>query len=622
MIIAITLVAVMLLATVVLAAPDQLGRIAGPVLILLCTAVAAGLLRSGSPTTAGYVLGFGIWASVLLIAFYAQGVHTPMVMAFPLIVMSVGWIVSPKAALVMVAMTILGIVGLATAETAHILPAYQASSPAVYASEQIAFLILTGLLVISFTQLYQARLKELNDLTKRLTTRRNELESRTRELKQAQAVANVGSWVYNVRTDSINPSAQAAKILGFTSSKKLSHPQYLSTVVAEDMAGFVQAWQLALNGQDLDHEHRVQVNDAERWVRQIADIEFDADGVPISAVGTVQDITERKLAQLALSKSEARHRTLIEWSPDAVLVHREGVILYVNPAAVRLFRAPYAHALMSKNTNDLIHPDFRDEQVARMHSLYNHEKIPPSAEAKFMSLDGQALDVEVQGTAIDYDGEVAIHVVIRDITQRKKMERQVRRLAFYDTLTLLPNRRLLRDRLSQAIAVARRNDKFGAVMFLDLDNFKPLNDKFGHNLGDQLLVEVAQRLKACVREVDTVARFGGDEFITVIEDLSADREEAVLLAHTVASKISHRLAEPYTLENLNHNDQKEIVKHRCTASIGVVILSKQDDSPDDLVKWADAAMYLAKSQGRNQIQFYEAAAANNTQQDQFSGTRW
>jgi diguanylate cyclase (GGDEF)-like protein/PAS domain S-box-containing protein len=385
----------------------------------------------------------------------------------------------------------------------------------------------------------------------------------------------------------------------------------------------VQAWQLALNGQDLDHEHRIQVNNSVRWVRQMADVEFDADGVPISAVGTVQDITERKLAQLALTRSEARHRTLIEWAPDAVLVHREGVILYVNPAAVRLFGAPYAHALMSKRTIELIHPDFREEQVARMHSLYNHEKIPPCVEAKFMRLDGQAIDVEVQGTAIDYDGDVAIHVVVRDITQRKKMERQVRRLAFYDTLTLLPNRRLLRDRLSQAIAVARRNDKFGAVMFLDLDNFKPLNDKFGHNLGDQLLVEVAQRLKACVREVDTVARFGGDEFIAVIEDLSADREEAVLLARTVANKISHRLAEPYTLENLNHHGLKETVMHRCTASIGVVILSKQDDSPDDLVKWADAAMYLAKSLGRNQIQFYEAEAANNnTLQDQFIGTRW
>jgi diguanylate cyclase (GGDEF)-like protein/PAS domain S-box-containing protein len=354
----------------------------------------------------------------------------------------------------------------------------------------------------------------------------------------------------------------------------------------------------------------------------MADVEFDADGVPISAVGTVQDITERKLAQLALTRSEARHRTLIEWSPDAVLVHREGVILYVNPAAVRLFGAPYAHALLNKQTIELIHPDFREEQVARMHSLYNHEKIPPCVEAKFMRLDGQAIDVEVQGTAIDYDGDVAIHVVVRDITQRKKMERQVRRLAFYDTLTLLPNRRLLRDRLSQAIAVARRSDKFGAVMFLDLDNFKPLNDKFGHNLGDQLLVEVAQRLKACVREVDTVARFGGDEFIAVIEDLSADREEAVQLARTVANKISHRLAELYTLENLNHHGHKETVIHRCTASIGVVILSKQDDSPDDLVKWADAAMYLAKSLGRNQIQFYEAAADNHTQQDQFIGTRW
>jgi diguanylate cyclase (GGDEF)-like protein/PAS domain S-box-containing protein len=371
----------------------------------------------------------------------------------------------------------------------------------------------------------------------------------------------------------------------------------------------VQAWQLALNGQDMDHEHRISVKGNYRWVRQLAELEFDADGVAVSAVGTTQDITERKLAQLAVVNSEARHRTLIEWSPEAVLVHRMGKMLYVNPAAVRLFAAPYAQALMAKSTIELIHPDYRDAQLARMRSIYNHEKIAPVAESKFVRMDGSLIDVEVQGTAIDYDGDLAVHVVVRDITQRKQMENQVRQLAFFDTLTQLPNRRLLNDRLNQAIAAIRRTDKYGAVMFLDLDNFKPLNDLFGHNLGDLLLVEVAQRLKACVREVDTVARFGGDEFVIVLEDLSSDRTEAMQLARTLAEKIGARLSDAYTLEKMDRVGQIDYVTHHCTASIGVVMLSKANTSPDDLIKWADAAMYQAKSLGRNQVQFFEAHIA-------------
>jgi diguanylate cyclase (GGDEF)-like protein len=264
---------------------------------------------------------------------------------------------------------------------------------------------------------------------------------------------------------------------------------------------------------------------------------------------------------------------------------------------------------MTKTTLDLIHPDYRDAQVARMRSLSNHEKIAPVAEAKFVRLDGSVIDVEVHGTAIDYDGDLALHSVVRDITERKQMENHVRQLAFFDSLTQLPNRRLLNDRLSQAIAATRRNEKFGAVMFLDLDNFKPLNDLFGHNLGDMLLVEVAQRLKNCVREVDTVARFGGDEFVVVVEDLSSNQTEALQLARTLAEKIGARLADTYTLEKMDRVGHIDYVTHHCTASIGVVMLSSEDTSPDDLLKWADAAMYQAKSLGRNQVQFFEAHIA-------------
>jgi diguanylate cyclase (GGDEF)-like protein/PAS domain S-box-containing protein len=609
MVLVTTLVALLGMIALRIVAPDQPDRMLGPWSALAISLVAGLLLKSGRPTAAAYFLGFGVWSVALLIAAFTQGVRAPVVMAVPLVILAVGWVVSSRAALVMAILSVLSTIGLVLAENTQLLPEPLASSATFYGGDQIVFYLISASLVVAFARVYQARLQELNELATRLSLRGEELEARTAELKRAQGVANIGSWTCDIRADIITLSAQTSKILGLTVGKVISYASYLAAVHPEDHAAVVQAWQLALNGQDMDHEHRLNVHGNYRWVRQRAELEFDADGVAVSAVGTTQDITERKLAELALVHSEERHRTLIEWSPEAVMVHRMGRILYVNPAAVRLFMAPYAQALMAKTTLDLVHPDYRDAQVARMRSLSNHEKIAPVAEAKFVRLDGSVIDVEVQGTAIDYDGDLAVHVVVRDITQRKQMENQVRQLAFFDTLTQLPNRRLLNDRLSQAIAATRRNEKFGAVIFLDLDNFKPLNDLFGHTLGDMLLMEVAQRLKNCVREVDTVARFGGDEFVIIVEELSPDQNEALQLARSLAEKIGARLSDIYTLEKMDRIGRIDYVTHHCTASIGVVMLSREDTSPDDLIKWADAAMYQAKSLGRNQVQFFEAHIA-------------
>jgi diguanylate cyclase (GGDEF)-like protein/PAS domain S-box-containing protein len=599
------MVAFLALVALRLLVPEQPVRLWAPALALGISLLAGLLLKSGRPVLATYLLGFGVWLAVLLAAALTQGVRAPIVMAFPLIIITVGWVASSRAAFLMAVLTVLSTAGLVLAENAKILPIPLASTATFYAAEQIVLYLVASWLVLSFARVYQARLQELNELANRLSTRGVELEARTRELKRAQVMANVGSWTCAIRTDIITPSTQTSRILGLPIRKTLSYTNYLASVHPEDHASAVQAWQLALKGQDLDHEHRINVHGTVKWVQQRAEIVFGPDGTALNAIGTTQDITERKLAQIALINSETRHRTLIEWSPEAVLVHRMGKILYVNPAAIRLFGAPYAQALMNKTTQDLIHPDYRDAQLARMRSICSHEKIPPVAESKFVRMDGSLIDVEVQGTAIDYDGDLAIHVAVRDITKRKEMENQVRQLAFFDSLTQLPNRRLLSDRLSQAIAATRRNEQFGAVMFLDLDNFKPLNDLFGHTLGDLLLVEVAQRLKSCVREVDTVARFGGDEFVIIVEGLASNLPEAVQLAHSVAHKIGQRLADTYTLEKMDRVGGISYVDHHCTASIGVVMLSKDDTSPDDLIKWADAAMYQAKSLGRNQVQFFE-----------------
>jgi diguanylate cyclase (GGDEF)-like protein/PAS domain S-box-containing protein len=311
-----------------------------------------------------------------------------------------------------------------------------------------------------------------------------------------------------------------------------------------------------------------------------------------------------KSQALALQQSQDRYRTLIEWSPEAMLVHRLGTLIYANPAAIKLFGAPDAAALLAKKTTDLIHPDERAAQTARMKSIINQEVIPPATESRFLRFDGTVIDVQVQGTAIDFDGEPAIHVSIHDITERKKLERDIRQLAFYDDLTHLPNRRLLDDRLRQVLSSSKRHGGFNALMFLDLDNFKALNDRHGHALGDALLVDAATRLKKCVREMDTVARFGGDEFVVLIPELGNMQTDATATAMGIAEKIRATLSEPYVLEATHVDGAGFSVTHQCTASLGVLIFSDDASPVDDLLKWADAAMYQAKDEGRNRIRLY------------------
>lgn len=203
-------------------------------------------------------------------------------------------------------------------------------------------------------------------------------------------------------------------------------------------------------------------------------------------------------------------------------------------------------------------------------------------------------------------GEMILLGVSRDISERKKAEEQIRNLAFYDALTQLPNRRLLLDRFGLVMSSCKRNKRYAALMFMDLDNFKPLNDEYGHDAGDLLLIEVAKRIAACVREVDTVARFGGDEFVVILNGLDSDYAASMTHAGTVAEKVLHSLAEPYRLA-LEGN--ANVVEHRCTASIGMVLFNQESSSEEELLRLADHAMYQAKELGRNQVSILNALDA-------------
>lgn len=194
-------------------------------------------------------------------------------------------------------------------------------------------------------------------------------------------------------------------------------------------------------------------------------------------------------------------------------------------------------------------------------------------------------------------GEVEYFVLLgTDITERKKAQSQIHALAFYDALTHLPNRQLLLDRLSQSLSNSQRNGQYGAILFLDLDNFKALNDTKGHLVGDELLVQISKRIGSILRDGDTLARLGGDEFVLVLEELDADQERAAVLAEQFAYRVKHVINQPYTLFGYEHT---------ISPSIGVVMFLGNVKSKESLLKHADIAMYQAKQSGRNTICYYD-----------------
>jgi diguanylate cyclase (GGDEF)-like protein len=200
---------------------------------------------------------------------------------------------------------------------------------------------------------------------------------------------------------------------------------------------------------------------------------------------------------------------------------------------------------------------------------------------------------------------------IRNLLEREQLRKEValqrdqlRELAFHDALTGLPNRLMLNDRINQAMAASKRSGLYGAVMFIDLDNFKPLNDAYGHEVGDLLLKDVARRLNESVREMDTVARVGGDEFVVMLSGLCADRAASTEQAAGVAEKIRASVVVPYRLTVPTHAQADDVVEHHCSASIGVVMFADHEASHTDILKRADVAMYQAKDAGRNTVRFW------------------
>ncbi|MBE0623265.1 MAG: GGDEF domain-containing protein [Burkholderiales bacterium] len=308
----------------------------------------------------------------------------------------------------------------------------------------------------------------------------------------------------------------------------------------------------------------------------------------------------------ALRASESRYRRLFEAARDGILLlnSETGQIEDVNPYLIELLGYSHAEFLGKKlwEVGSFADRDESREMFAQLQSngYVRYDDLPLKTKA------GAEVAVEFVSNIYDCAGTRVIQCNIRDISERKRMEEQLRRMAFYDTLTNLPNRRLLGDRLSQAMAASKRSGRYGVMMFLDLDEFKLLNDAHGHAAGDLLLIEAAARLKTCVRETDTVARFGGDEFVVMVGDLGTDEAGSSTQAGIVARKIHAALALPYALKLHQGEAAQSTVEHQCTVSIGMVLFKDHQISQDNILSRADAAMYQAKNAGGNSIRFFES----------------
>ena len=317
-------------------------------------------------------------------------------------------------------------------------------------------------------------------------------------------------------------------------------------------------------------------------------------------VRTFSDVSDYLGTLQALRESEARWRSLTHLSSDWY---------WEQDADFRFVRfdgsAERERGIPDETHYGLTRWELPDAVVAprqwskHRQQLQAHE-VFHDFEMQRTSADGALIWVSVSGEPIfDAEGRfTGYRGVARDITERKKAEAEIQRLAFYDELTALPNRRLLLDRLEHATLGCAREACHGALLFLDLDNFKSINDTLGHEMGDRLLVQVAERLRACVRAMDTVARLGGDEFVVILQQLHGVEPEAAVEAEAIAQKIIASLNGPFTVDN------REI---HSTPSIGIALFRDAGQPVHELLQRADLAMYQAKAQGRNTLCFFDPA---------------
>lgn len=536
------------------------------------------------PKVAISCLAVGIWACSAVLAYVGGGIGAPVQFVFILIIFMLGWLSSTRAAFMAAGLTVVFTIATAALETLSLLPYAPANPPVIMGIVQVCVFLMAAIIVHSSVRAYRQRLQEL--------------ERTKSELNEAQAIAKVGSWVFDLESNISFPSDESCRILGIAPGNTFNNDTYLERTHPEDRESLLLAWKALLQDhRDMDIEHRIFVNNAVRWIRQRAGYD---PGQPKTTrlLGTTQDINDRKLAELSVQDSERKFSTAFQSSPVATSIAtlHEGRFIEANDKYDRDFGWK-PHELKNRTTEDVnLWPDRETRQhwvtaLLTRGSIVNHE-------TQWTHKNGSLRDVSISGELIQHGGVTCVLAYITDITERKAAEDQIHNLAFYDPLTALPNRRLLLDRLEVALASGQRHQRHSGLLFVDLDNFKTLNDTHGHDKGDRLLQTIALQLSACVREGDTVSRLGGDEFVIMLDDLSENAMVASSQAEAIAEKILTRLNQNFALDD---------IRFHCSASIGITLFGLQPERIEEPLKRADTAMYQAKIAGRNTIRFFDPA---------------
>jgi diguanylate cyclase (GGDEF)-like protein/PAS domain S-box-containing protein len=429
------------------------------------------------------------------------------------------------------------------------------------------------------------------------------LQTNQQALHETQEIAHLGHYVYDLQANRWSSSDILERIFGVGKDYPRDAKHWLALVAPESRSE-MQAHLNALIHQGLpfDHEYRIiRPNDGqERWVHVRGKLKRDAAGLPQTLHGSLQDITERKQVEQQLRIAAIA----FESQEGMFITDASQVIIRVNQAFTDITGYTPAEAMGQKPS--LLSSGRHD--AAFYATMMTKLKLTGSWQGEVWNRrkSGEIYPEWLTITQVNNSSSDTTHYVatLIDITVRKAAEDEIKTLAFYDPLTRLPNRRLMLNRLQHALTSSVRHLRHGALMLLDLDNFKTLNDTLGHAMGDQLLREVAARLSLCIREGDTVARLGGDEFVVILEDLD-QAGLAALQAESVAHKILKELSTPYSLNIAPDGDPAQIRKHHCSASIGIALFREHPVSVDDLVSRADTAMYQAKAAGRNTLRFFD-----------------
>jgi diguanylate cyclase (GGDEF)-like protein/PAS domain S-box-containing protein len=436
-------------------------------------------------------------------------------------------------------------------------------------------------------------------------SREADLQSRVdRRWRMALESAGDAIWDWDLQTNRFLISKSYAEMLGYEEADFGGKPDHLEKILHPEEKRHAMAYLHGyLNGDfsgQYTSEHRLQCKDGSyKWILCRGKVTArDENGRPAHMFGTHVDITERKRIENDLHENEYRLRMAFEaarmgaWSYD---FKRDK--LYWSPDIFRFLGLPPFEPSVEFLMQS-IHPDDRARVVAERERAVK-ERQPYVIEYRVRNqhetrwLESRAeVRYDTEGKPLNMIG------TIQDITERKEHEKQLQHIAHYDALTGVPNRVLLADRLSQALARAKRDHGLMAVCYLDLDGFKPVNDNFGHEVGDKVLVEVTRRIKDAIREDDTVARLGGDEFVVLLVGMQVPEECAGSL-----NRLLDVVHQPIEIQG--HSI-------RISASIGVALYPEDDHDPDTLLRHADQAMYIAKQSGKNRFHLFDPASDQRT----------